>query len=154
MKKYWCQQNSRGVSHDSYIFWIFFGEGINVPSFIIVGYVRQILGRVAFLPPHPWAAPKSPSWIGLIIPIEVVIKFFLWRLWLFLIIFSQRWSSEMWCLIILFVILLKTIICIHKTIAYLRLLLNTEWNNSYDTLLTVKVERYQNLAIMIINFGF
>ena len=23
MKKYWSQQNSRGVSHDSYVFWIF-----------------------------------------------------------------------------------------------------------------------------------
>ena len=29
-----------------------------MPSFIIVGYVWQILGRRAFLPPHPWAAPK------------------------------------------------------------------------------------------------
>ena len=24
IKKYWCQQNSGGVSRDSYIFWIFF----------------------------------------------------------------------------------------------------------------------------------
>ena len=27
-------------------------------SFVIVGYVRQILGPL--LPPHPWAAPKKP----------------------------------------------------------------------------------------------
>ena len=110
-----------------FIYWIFFGEGINVSSFMIVEYVWQILGRGTFLPPPPPSireqSRKNPSWIGLIIPIEVVIKFFLGRMWLFLIIFSQRWSSEMWCLIILFVILLKTITCIHKTIAYLRLLL-------------------------------
>ena len=31
-----------------------------MPSFIIVRYVWQILGRGAFLPPHPWAAPKLP----------------------------------------------------------------------------------------------
>ena len=36
---------------------IFFGsplDKVKLPSFIIVGYVRQILGRGAFLPhPHP-----------------------------------------------------------------------------------------------------
>ena len=26
VKKYWCQQNSRGVSHDSYIFWSSLGK--------------------------------------------------------------------------------------------------------------------------------
>ena len=32
-----------------------------MPKFIIVGYVWQILGRGAFLPPtHLWAAPKKP----------------------------------------------------------------------------------------------
>ena len=35
-------------------FWIFF---VTMPSFIIVGYVWQILG---FMAPHPWAAPKKP----------------------------------------------------------------------------------------------
>ena len=45
VKKSWFQQNSRCVSRNSYIFWIFFGLGIIVPSFIIVGYVWQILGR-------------------------------------------------------------------------------------------------------------
>ena len=57
LKKCWCQQNSGGVSLDSYNFWIFFRKGITLPSFIILEYVRQILGR-PFCPPHPWAAPK------------------------------------------------------------------------------------------------
>ena len=35
------------------------GKSITVPSFIIVGYVRQILGMGALFSPHPWAAPKS-----------------------------------------------------------------------------------------------
>ena len=42
------------VSHVIYIF-------IKVPSFIIVGYVWQIVGRGAILPPHPWATPKKPT---------------------------------------------------------------------------------------------
>ena len=35
---------------------------MNVPSFIIAGYVWQILGGGGFLPSpsHPWAAPKMP----------------------------------------------------------------------------------------------
>ena len=53
VKKCWCQQKSEGMSRDSYIFWIFFRSGITVPSFILVGYVWQILGRGAFLPPPP-----------------------------------------------------------------------------------------------------
>ena len=32
-----------------------------MPRFIIVGYERQILGKGAFLPTHPWAAPKKPT---------------------------------------------------------------------------------------------
>ena len=60
VKKYWCQQNSRGVSRDSYIFWIFFGWGITVPRFIIVGFVWQILVVRRSEQPR-----KSPSWIGL-----------------------------------------------------------------------------------------
>ena len=43
VKKCWRQQNSRGVSRDSYIFCIFFRKGITVLSFILVGYVWQIL---------------------------------------------------------------------------------------------------------------
>ena len=68
VKKCWCQQNPRGVSCDSYSFWNFFRYGITVPSFIIVGYVWQILGRgtFSFLSPpiseQPW---KIPSLIGL-----------------------------------------------------------------------------------------
>ena len=68
VKKYWCQQNSGGVSRDSYTFLIFFRKGITVQSFILVRYVWQILGGGDFLPPpppHPWAARKGPSWIGL-----------------------------------------------------------------------------------------
>ena len=45
VKKYWCQQNSRSASHDSYTFWIFFSWGITVPGSILVGYVGKILGR-------------------------------------------------------------------------------------------------------------
>ena len=42
---------------------MFLGEGISVSSFIIVGCVWQILGRVGLFappPPHPWAALKKP----------------------------------------------------------------------------------------------
>ena len=69
VKKRWCQQNLGGVSRDSYVFWIFFREGITVPGFIIVRYVWQILGRRAPfcpLPPIREQPRKCPSWIGLI----------------------------------------------------------------------------------------
>ena len=61
VKKWWCQQNPRGMLRDSYIFWIFFRWGITVSSFIIAGYAWQILGRGTFLPPlpHPRASPKN-----------------------------------------------------------------------------------------------
>ena len=59
VRKCCCQHNSESVSHDSYIFWIFFRSGITVRSFIIVGHVWQILGRAAFLPPPP--PPPSVS---------------------------------------------------------------------------------------------
>ena len=67
IKKCWYQQNSRGLSRDSYSFWIFFRQGITVPSLIIVGYACQILERGMPRPPPPiheqlW---KSPSLIGL-----------------------------------------------------------------------------------------
>ena len=86
----------------------------------------------------------------LIIPIEVVIKFFLRRLWLFLIIFSHRWSSEMWYLLILLVILLKTIICIHKTIAYLCLL---PIQNEIDYIKWCEIHVAFNL-FLVFNFRF
>ena len=36
-------------------------DKVKLPRFIIIGYVRQILGRGAFLPhPHPGAAPRRP----------------------------------------------------------------------------------------------
>ena len=68
VKKYWWQQNSSGVSRDSYIFWIF--EGITVSSFTTVEYVWQILGKDEFfaipLPPPPIREQpqKGPSWTG------------------------------------------------------------------------------------------
>ena len=70
VKKCWCQQNSRDVSRDLYIFWIFLRSGITLPSVIIVGYVWEILERRGSKKPPPphiireqlW---KSPSWIGL-----------------------------------------------------------------------------------------
>ena len=40
VKKYWCQQDSSGVSHS---------QGITTSSIIIVGYVRHILWKVIFL---------------------------------------------------------------------------------------------------------
>ena len=62
-KKYWWQQNSKFVSRDSYIFWIFFGWGIIVASFIIVGYVWQIFWTETFLlPPIREQPQKIPSW--------------------------------------------------------------------------------------------
>ena len=68
VKKWWCQQNSRGVSRDSYIFRIFFRWGIIVSRFIIAGYVWQILRRGTFFPPSPIHEHrrKIPSSIGLI----------------------------------------------------------------------------------------
>ena len=52
VKKCWCQQNSRDVSSDLYIFWIFLRYGICVADF------RE--GGQKAPPPHPWAAPKTP----------------------------------------------------------------------------------------------
>ena len=55
---------TQGVCH---VIHIFFGSslgkvGINVPRCIIVGYVKQILGRrwPFCFPPHPLAALKKP----------------------------------------------------------------------------------------------
>ena len=45
----------------SYIFWVFFRQGVNVLSFMIIGYVWQILGRGSiFGSLNPWAPPKRP----------------------------------------------------------------------------------------------
>ena len=63
VKKCWCQQNSRHVSRGSYIFWIFFGKGITVPRFVVVGYVWQILGRGSyFVSSIREQARKGPFW--------------------------------------------------------------------------------------------
>ena len=64
VKKYWRQQNSKGVSRDLYIFWSFFRQVMTVPSFMNVGYEWDILGKWAFLPPIREQAWKVPSLIG------------------------------------------------------------------------------------------
>ena len=53
VKKCWCQQYSRDVSCYSYVyFFVLLLLRCNFSSsFIIVGYVWQILGKGAFLPP-------------------------------------------------------------------------------------------------------
>ena len=58
---------TQGVCQVIYIFlWILLRQGITVPSFIIVGYVWQILGRGPFYPfPIREQPRKDPSWIGL-----------------------------------------------------------------------------------------
>ena len=58
--KYWCHQNLRDASHDLYDFCIFLRFGITVTNFIIVKYVQQILGRVAFLFPPSNRTPERP----------------------------------------------------------------------------------------------
>ena len=60
-KKCWCQQRSSGVSRDLYIFWIFSGQGVTVPSAIIARYVRHTLGRVPFLSPQSMRSPKKKA---------------------------------------------------------------------------------------------
>ena len=52
VRKCWSQPNSRDVSRDLYICWVFLRYGIIVPSFIIVGYVWRNC--------HLWAAQKKP----------------------------------------------------------------------------------------------
>ena len=61
VKKRWCQQKSWYVSRYSYIFWIFFRQGVTMPSFIIVGYVWQILGRGGSFctPPPSVSSPRK-----------------------------------------------------------------------------------------------
>ena len=73
VKKCRCQQNSRGVSHDSYIFWVFFTEGITAKFHhcgICVTHFREGGGCFLSQPPsspHICEQPqKSPSWIGLL----------------------------------------------------------------------------------------
>ena len=66
VKKCLCQQNSeeRVTWFTSFLDLLLLI--ITVPSFIIVGYVWQILGRWPFCPqPHPVQPQKVPSWIGL-----------------------------------------------------------------------------------------
>ena len=60
VKKCWCQQNSRGVSGDSYLdlVWVRY----NCAKFHHCMIWVTDLGRGAFSAPHthPWAAPKKP----------------------------------------------------------------------------------------------
>ena len=59
MKKCWCQQNSKGVSRDLYVFLILFRYDIAVPIFIIVEYVWQILGKGAICPLPSVSSPEK-----------------------------------------------------------------------------------------------
>ena len=59
MKKCWSEQNSRSVSGDLPIFWIFCKWSITVPSFAIVGLVQQVLGWERLAPPTPWFVISS-----------------------------------------------------------------------------------------------
>lgn len=52
----WCQQNSWGASRDLCFLLIFFSKSQNLPIFIIVGYVEQILSM---------SGPKKHIWIKL-----------------------------------------------------------------------------------------
>ena len=64
-----------------------------MPSFIIIGYVWQVLGRGAFLPTPIREPPqKSPSWIGLIlIDLQTLAKWFGFpHCWAFTIAMWQR----------------------------------------------------------------
>ena len=54
----------RGVPCYFYIFCIFFKSGISVPSFIIVGYVWQILGWEAFTSPSVSSPEKIDPEMG------------------------------------------------------------------------------------------
>ena len=47
------------VSRDLYMFWIFFRQSITMLSFIIVGYVWQILGRGGIYVPRFVSSPKK-----------------------------------------------------------------------------------------------
>ena len=83
-KKYWYQQNVRGVSNDLYLFCIFFRKCITVSSFIIVGCMWQILrggGLFGSSPPiveQPW---RGPTWIGL--------SSFKTKIWIFVLDFCR-----------------------------------------------------------------
>ena len=56
---------SMGVSRDSYIFSICFTQGITLPSFMIVGYVSQILGNEGLPSPIREKPQKSRYWVQL-----------------------------------------------------------------------------------------
>ena len=66
VKKCWCQQNSRSVSRDSYIFWIFFAQGITAKFHHCRICVTDFREGGLFWPiPIHEQLQKSPSWIGL-----------------------------------------------------------------------------------------
>ena len=75
MKKCWCQQNSWIVSRDLNNFWIFFRQGTIVPSFIIVRFMWQTLGRgVLLLSPYV-SSLKKPISNRVNIRLGICIKF-------------------------------------------------------------------------------
>ena len=79
VKKYWCQQNSRGMSRDLYIFWIFFVYGITAKFHHCKICVRNFReGRIFCTPPRPFREQpqKSPSYIGF----KIISLFYLFYL--------------------------------------------------------------------------
>ena len=78
VKKCWYQQNSRGVSRDSYIFLDLLWVRYNCAKF---PHCRICL--TDFTPPPIRGQPrKSPSWIGLNHQWKVIQKFFkCWNIW-------------------------------------------------------------------------
>ena len=81
------------MSRDSYSFWIFFRKGITVLSFIIVGYVWQIVGKGEpfWPPPIREQLRKSLSWIGL----RIIHKFPFIKLWLYTSR-KRNWQKRGW----------------------------------------------------------
>ena len=66
VKKCWSQQNSGGVSRDSYIIWIFVMLRYNCAKFHHCRICVTEFREGAFLPPPIHEQPqKCPSWIGL-----------------------------------------------------------------------------------------
>ena len=66
MKKYWFQLNSRGLSCDQYIFWVFFGYGITAKFHLYRICVTDFREGDLFGPPPSVSSPKiNQSWIGL-----------------------------------------------------------------------------------------
>ena len=107
MKNCWCQHDARDVSRDSYIFWLFFRQGITAKFHQCRMCVTDFTERRAFLPPpppllpHPWAAPKKPildrvNWFFSNINFYLFQSLFSWKT------FLTRFSKETLTVTLLF----------------------------------------------------